>query len=1566
MPSSAAVLVGASGSPARAPALRAPAGAGSATLAFALRLRVPRASPGALALPLVACGACVDGAGAELAPLADFEAALAEDRADWEASQPPPPEAFAASAASVSALENGGDPGGGRALLPLRAAAADFGASEAVPVAYSFRLWQQRGDARAEVRPRHWALEARRAAGAAWRVVDERRLADGGAGADWVALLAPADVGVAVALRIVLRDCAGAEGGHSRSLDGGVLTLEPRVWTQPPPSPPRFSMPAAAAAAAAAAAPALALAPVAALGWAVFLFGPPAQRRLRIASGCGSLDAVTAAPLPPAAFRRSGVPIRVRVWERDPAVGGSVSCDLFASVSLGGAPLPLISMECVRAQRFGVAATAIARARVPSAALRGGGRGGDPVAVGWCASLGIEIARTGSSAGSSARGRGWLALRARLACARMPLACFRGLALDAPPECRLTPAGAGPSETEAEIWDVVSIASADSAGEADPALRFAGGGGGGGGGGGSGGDSGGEDDDAGDDIDIGGAKEGGGADALSTDGPGAAIRQRSQRLAVPIRSFEEVLLWRPRSGADAAVDRLMRCAVPLRPRFSRGLDSGAAVADLGCARVPGLVSERGPLSLLCHDCGPAVYVEDSAARLVGAPLGAAPHISDVDAAPVPSPACAPGGPLSRCRVSPAPLASDADLPAAHSVAAAGVGMGASVAVGHGYRFERWPACDVFAYFSHARVSVPPPGWVAAAHANGARCLGTICTEWASGEAANDLMIAAYAATTEAGPAGGDARELEPTPTLARQLASIAAYHGFDGWLVNVEAALPFSADHLAEAAGPAAGVAAGAAVDALVAFVRELTVYVHALVGATPASAAGLSARRRSLGDPPLPPPSPPFPVGSTGLVVWYDSVDARRGAHCGRVCWQSELGEANAPFLAACDALFLDYHWGDGPGGKLRATARRARELAPAQTPGSRGVACGPRSRDVFVGIDLWGRGGFGGGGFAGARIAARAIRDAAEAAHAEVVSEAAPSEAVAEAAAEAVAETAPASAAPKMTVPEAPLSVALFGPAWAYEARGGAASLSRFRALEQRMWGLRGRVREAAVEGTAAARWSELPVLNPSGFVAGESARAALRQDAAAIAKLELTGWSVDSAPGQGWAVRACGNGGGAPSDGGGRDDGESGAESDGTGGLGVAAGAEATCFVTSHAWCWASQTLALPAAPGAPPSEPVARAITLSLRIRVSEWYRGTPPDVADRFRLRAVLLDAMGAELAAADSGELVCGANWRLAELELVLVEVAEAAGGAEAAGRAVSVRISHGGRDAEHWAGHFGAQMRGARVHAAWAWGQASEGAGVGEGAAGGGIVADKDEDTLLALLGGSRPVRGDFRVPFASSFSCGVGAARWADGVLLQPPQPWLSLGESEALPSFLGIDADAGVCGRVFSRLAHDAAWRGGTSLLVEFEGSAGGAGDTGNASAARVGAALVGVARLFSLDAPLPAGRGLCVSLVWRVVDAPADAQPDTISLEPELLARGPSGALAPLALVPAVSAPASASASRWRHGVWKAGQGGGGGVVVSELRVAAWAPCASAAPRAALRCVVRIGRVDISEA
>ena len=35
-----------------------------------------------------------------------------------------------------------------------------------------------------------------------------------------------------------------------------------------------------------------------------------------------------------------------------------------------------------------------------------------------------------------------------------------------------------------------------------------------------------------------------------------------------------------------------------------------------------------------------------------------------------------------------------------------------------YRLTQWSSIDVFVYFSHALVTIPPPGWINAAHTNG--------------------------------------------------------------------------------------------------------------------------------------------------------------------------------------------------------------------------------------------------------------------------------------------------------------------------------------------------------------------------------------------------------------------------------------------------------------------------------------------------------------------------------------------------------------------------------------------------------------------------------------------------------------------------------------------------------------------------------------------------------------------------------------------------------------------------------------------------------------------------------
>lgn len=115
-------------------------------------------------------------------------------------------------------------------------------------------------------------------------------------------------------------------------------------------------------------------------------------------------------------------------------------------------------------------------------------------------------------------------------------------------------------------------------------------------------------------------------------------------------------------------------------------------------------------------------------------------------------------------------------------------------------------------FSHARVSVPPPGTTAAAHRHGALSLGTVLFERAAGAA--DLRAAI----------GGP---LSRRAVGVAALGRLAAARGFDGWLLNVEV------DGLtpAEAA-------------ALRAWVADLTAAVHATVGAH-------------------------------GAVVWYDAVTA-------------------------------------------------------------------------------------------------------------------------------------------------------------------------------------------------------------------------------------------------------------------------------------------------------------------------------------------------------------------------------------------------------------------------------------------------------------------------------------------------------------------------------------------------------------------------------------------------------------------------------------------------------------------------------------------------------------------
>ncbi|KAJ4702441.1 Cytosolic endo-beta-N-acetylglucosaminidase [Melia azedarach] len=190
-----------------------------------------------------------------------------------------------------------------------------------------------------------------------------------------------------------------------------------------------------------------------------------------------------------------------------------------------------------------------------------------------------------------------------------------------------------------------------------------------------------------------------------------------------------------------------------------------------------------------------------------------------------------------------------------------------------YAIWHWYLMDVFVYFSHDLVTLPPPCWTNTAHRHGVKVLGTYITEGNEG-----IVIANEFLSTK-----------ESAHTYAERLAELALSLGFDGWLINMEVKL---------------GVEQ---IPNLKEFVSHLTQTMHSSV------------------------------PGS--LVIWYDSITIE-----GDLKWQNKLNEKNKPFFDICDGIFVNYAWKeDYP--KLSAV-----------------VAC-DRKYDVYMGIDVFGRGTFGGG---------------------------------------------------------------------------------------------------------------------------------------------------------------------------------------------------------------------------------------------------------------------------------------------------------------------------------------------------------------------------------------------------------------------------------------------------------------------------------------------------------------------------------------------------------------------------------------------------------------------------
>ncbi|KAL8922762.1 MAG: hypothetical protein Q9172_003439 [Xanthocarpia lactea] len=80
--------------------------------------------------------------------------------------------------------------------------------------------------------------------------------------------------------------------------------------------------------------------------------------------------------------------------------------------------------------------------------------------------------------------------------------------------------------------------------------------------------------------------------------------------------------------------------------------------------------------------------------------------------------------------------------------------------------------DMFIYFSHKLVCVPPPTWTNCLHRNGVRALGTLLIEPQTPNLERLLT------------------RKDGVFIVARQLADITGIYGFDGWLINVEQDAP--------------------------------------------------------------------------------------------------------------------------------------------------------------------------------------------------------------------------------------------------------------------------------------------------------------------------------------------------------------------------------------------------------------------------------------------------------------------------------------------------------------------------------------------------------------------------------------------------------------------------------------------------------------------------------------------------------------------------------------------------------------------------------------------------------
>lgn len=192
-----------------------------------------------------------------------------------------------------------------------------------------------------------------------------------------------------------------------------------------------------------------------------------------------------------------------------------------------------------------------------------------------------------------------------------------------------------------------------------------------------------------------------------------------------------------------------------------------------------------------------------------------------------------------------------------------------------FNFDRWAYIDAM-YFSQATFAVPPVVWINACHRNGVLALGGVITYWTPNYADFHTLMAHAATATAA----------------ANQLAAMAAYYGFDGYVVDIES---FRGATQAPKEGPP---------DARTIDVGNFQLFLSTL-------RAGLQAS------------SP------NSMLVYYETVDGLTtpgtvDQYYNALCANNQMFFQDGPDTIVSDAMFCNWEWD----GQIPSSAALATKL--------------------------------------------------------------------------------------------------------------------------------------------------------------------------------------------------------------------------------------------------------------------------------------------------------------------------------------------------------------------------------------------------------------------------------------------------------------------------------------------------------------------------------------------------------------------------------------------------------------------------------------------------------------